>query len=43
VVTFREESLLKEYQLGWSMHTTTVHAPAYAGITALSYATPANG
>ena len=40
VAIFRQEAAMKDIQLGWSMRPTTVNAPAYAGITALSYATP---
>ena len=36
-----ESSNSKDIQLGWSVHRTAVTAPAYAGITALSYATTA--
>lgn len=40
VAVFRQQAAMKDIQLGWSLHQATVTAPAYAGITALTYATP---
>jgi len=36
-----EAATSRDIQLGWSVRQATVTAPAYSGITALSYATPA--
>ena len=36
-----EAATSPDIQLGWSVRQTPVTAPAYTGITALSYATPA--